>query len=121
MAVIGPTSDNRLTLTTCNPRFSATSRLIVVAKLTDLPVTPPPTIAPPVVKTAVSLGTGDHSAWPPTLAYGLAFVALWVGIRLWAAHRRYWKWIPFLAGIPVCLAPLWFLFENAIRLLPNNI
>jgi sortase A len=122
VAVVGPTPGNHLTLTTCNPRYSATNRLIVIAKLTDLPVTPPPTIAPPVVKAAaVSLGAVDHSAWPPTLLWGLAFVALWVGVRLWSRRRRYWKWVPFAAGIPVCLVPLWFLFENAIRLLPNNI
>lgn len=120
--VIGPTSDNRLTLTTCEPRFSATSRLIVVALLTDLPVTPPPTVAPPVViKRTINLGSGDHSAWPDTLLYGFIFAALWLGVRLWAAHRRYWRGIPFLVGIPLCLFPLWFLFENAIRLLPNNI
>ena len=53
--------------------------------------------------------------------YGLIFVALWIGVRLWSAHRRYWRGIPFLLGIPVCLVPLWFLCENAIRLLPNNI
>jgi sortase A len=121
VAVVGPTTDNRLTLTTCNPRYSATSRLIVVAKLSTIPTTPPSTVAPPVVKTAVNLGSGDHSAWPPTVEYGLAFLALWVGIRLWARHRRYWKWIPFLVGIPLCGFPLWFLFENAIRLVPNNI
>jgi sortase A len=122
VAVIGPTSDNRLTLTTCNPRFSATSRLIVVAKLTDLPAIPTPTIAPaPVVIAATNLGTGDHGAWPDTLLYGAIFVVLWVGVRLWANRRRYWKWIPFVAGIPICLVPLWYLFENAIRLLPNNI
>jgi sortase A len=121
VAVIANTPDNRLTLTTCNPRYEATTRLIVVAKLTDEPVVPPSTVAPPVVKTAVSLGTGDHSAWPPTLLYGLFFVVLWVGIRLWSARRRYWKWIPFVAGIPLCLFPLWFFFENAFRLLPNNI
>ncbi|MDQ6614169.1 MAG: class E sortase [Actinomycetota bacterium] len=122
VGVIGPTPDNRLTLTTCNPRFSATTRLIVVAKLTDLPVAPPKTIAPPVAAVkAITLGNGDHSAWPATLLYGLIFVVLWLGVRLWSARRRYWKWIPFLAGIPVCLVPLWFLFENAIRLLPQNI
>ncbi len=120
--VIGPTSDNRLTLTTCEPRFSATSRLIVVALLTDLPVTPPPTVAPPVViKRTINLGSGDHNAWPDTLLYGFIFAGLWLGVRLWSAHRRYWRGIPFLIGIPLCLFPLWFLFENAIRLLPNNI
>lgn len=121
VAVIGPTSDNRLTLTTCNPRFSATTRLIVVATLSDLPVTPPSTVARPVVVKAVSLGTGDHSAWPPTLLFGLLAVALWTGVRVYAARRRNWRWVPFLVGIPVSFVPLWFLFENAIRLLPNNI
>lgn len=122
VAVIAATTDNRLTLTTCNPRYSATSRLIVVAKLTDVPVTPPPTVAPPVIQAStVTLGTGDHSAWPATLEWGLLFVALWAGVRLLGARRRSWRWIPFAVGIPLCLAPLWFLFENVIRLLPNNI
>jgi hypothetical protein len=29
--------------------------------------------------------------------------------------------LPYLVGIPVCLVPLWFFFENVIRLLPANI
>lgn len=33
VSVIRPTDDTRLTLTTCNPRFSARTRLIIVAKL----------------------------------------------------------------------------------------
>src|SRR5437764_1423865 len=33
VAVLDPTTDNRLTLTTCTPRFSAAQRLIVVSKL----------------------------------------------------------------------------------------
>ncbi len=121
VAVIGPTSDNRLTLTTCNPKFSATSRLIVVAMLTDLPKAPPKTLPPVAAIKSISLGTGDHSAWPPTLLYGLAAVAVWIGVRLYAARRRDWRWVPFVVGIPICFVPLWFLFENAIRLLPNNI
>jgi sortase A len=36
--VLGPTPDNRLTLTTCHPRFSAAQRLIVTAKLVGQPV-----------------------------------------------------------------------------------
>jgi sortase A len=120
VAVIAATPDNRLTLTTCNPKFEATSRLIVVAKLTDLPATPPRTLPSPVVIKSVNL-SGDHSAWPSTLLYGLAAVALWIGVRLYAAHRRSWRWLPFVVGVPICCVPLWFVFENAIRLLPNNI
>src|SRR5689334_4294754 len=42
--VLDNTDDNRLTLTTCHPRFSASSRMIVTAKLigTALPVPPAP-------------------------------------------------------------------------------
>ncbi len=35
--VLDPTEDNRLTLTTCNPRYSARQRLIVVAELVGEP------------------------------------------------------------------------------------
>jgi len=35
ISVIQPTPDRTLTLTTCNPRFSARTRLIVVAKMDD--------------------------------------------------------------------------------------
>ncbi len=118
VAVLDPTTDNQLTLTTCNPPYSATSRLIVVADLTGLPKTPPSTI-PVLVKP--NLGTGDHSEWPNALAFGALAIALWAGVRIWAMRRRYWKWIPFLVGIPVCCVPLWFLFESVIKLLPNNL
>jgi sortase A len=33
MGVVAPTSDSRLTLTTCNPKYSARERLIIVAAL----------------------------------------------------------------------------------------
>ncbi|MDI6815958.1 MAG: class E sortase [Actinomycetota bacterium] len=35
ISVIDPTEDRTLTLTTCNPRFSAKTRLIIVAKMRD--------------------------------------------------------------------------------------
>jgi sortase A len=37
IGVIAPSSDARLTLTTCHPRFSAAKRLIVVAQLEGTP------------------------------------------------------------------------------------
>ena len=37
VAVVSATTDDRLTLTTCNPRYSAAQRLIVVAELKDAP------------------------------------------------------------------------------------
>jgi sortase A len=53
LSVLDASPDNRLTLTTCTPRFSAVRRLIVVSRLvgtaipaTGRPVTPPPTTVP---------------------------------------------------------------------------
>jgi sortase A len=37
LTVVVPSTDSRLTLTTCNPRFSARQRLIVVASLVEQP------------------------------------------------------------------------------------
>lgn len=122
VGVIAPTQDNRLTLTTCNPRFQASTRLIVVATLTSAPVAAPVTLPPPVVIHAkVNLGSGNGNAWTPILLYGLLALALWVGVRLLNARLRSWRWVPFAVGIPLCCVPLWFVFENSIRLLPNNI
>jgi len=45
--VLAATDDNRLTLTTCHPRFSASQRLIVVAMLKDDPAPDPGAEVPP--------------------------------------------------------------------------
>jgi sortase A len=135
VAVLAPTTDNRLTLTTCNPRFSAATRLVVVSLLTQPPVAPAPT--PSTVPAATSqasaspasvipgdantLGSGDSGAWPPTILFGAIFLALWVAVRILAARVRRRGWLAFVVGIPVCAVPLWFAFENVIRLLPPNI
>ncbi len=44
--VLDPTEDNRLTLTTCHPRYSAAQRLIVTALLDDTPAPATPPEAP---------------------------------------------------------------------------
>jgi sortase A len=122
VTVIAATTDNRLTLPTCTPRFEATDRLIVVARLVNVPAPPAARVAPappPVVK--ANLGSGTSKAWPPTIAYGLGFVALWVVVRQVGGRRRTLRWLPFLVGIPICAIPLWFVFENVIRLAPSAI
>ncbi|MGI8493164.1 MAG: class E sortase [Acidimicrobiales bacterium] len=120
--VLDPTADARLTLTTCNPRFSATSRLVVVADLVGLPV--PAAVAPtPVAQPAIAnLGQGNHGAWPPALAYGAAVLALWIATRILINRTRRWRRLgAYVGGIGITLVPLWFCFENVVRLLPQNI
>ena len=122
VSVIAATTDNRLTLTTCTPRFEATDRLIVVARLVNTPAPPAARVAPaPVKLVKANLGSGTSKAWAPTIAYGLGFVGLWAGLRMVATRRRTLRWLPFLVGIPVCAVPLWFVFENVIRLAPSAI
>jgi sortase A len=134
IAVLDPTPDSRLTLTTCNPRFSASTRLIVIGKLVNPPA---PTVVPAVPsipssgqasagavlsqETPLSLGSGDHKAWPATLFFGIVGLIMWLGVRLWGAFIGRLRWLPYLIGVPMCLVPLWFAFENVVRLLPANI
>ena len=133
VAVLDPTPAATLTLTTCNPRFSATSRLIVKARLVGLPApvtaTGPPARTPATVPAAapapappLTLTGGNRSAWPPALLYGAAVVLLWVATRLVVNRTRRWARAGALAGgIALCCVPLWLCFENVVRLLPQSI
>ncbi len=134
VAVLDPTSFPQLTLTTCNPRFSATSRLIVFARLVgpaEAPPAAPTTVAPasaaPTAGAAAalagtSLGHGESGAWLPSILYGLLVVLGWIGVRIWINRTRRWhRLAAFVVGIGICLVPLWFCFENAVLLLPQSI
>lgn len=127
ISVLDPTPFAQLTLTTCNPRFSATSRLVVFARLaTDqTPLPPPPTTVPTKPATSLAsdnLGKGNSRAWPPVIGYGALVVFLWVLVRILINRTRRWARAgAYVGGIAVCLIPLWFMFENVVLLLPQNI
>jgi sortase A len=129
VSVLSNTPYPQLTLTTCNPRFSATSRLIVMARLAGqppLPVTHPQTAQAQAASSGAAvvdnLGRGDEGAWPAALLYGGLVVLLWAGVRLLINRTRRWtRAAVYVVGIGVCLIPLWFCFENVVRLLPQNI
>lgn len=130
VAVLDPTPFAQLTLTTCNPRFSATSRLVVFARLAGpaapVPTTTVPVAAPtkpaPTIVAAETLGRGESGAWLPALLYGALVVLLWIATRVWINRTRRWhRLAAFVIGTAVCLVPLWFCFENAVLLLPQSI
>lgn len=58
--VLQPTEDNRLTLTTCHPKFSARQRLIVVADLMSTPVPLGSTVQTTREDTVVDVGPSDE-------------------------------------------------------------
>ncbi|HLH46006.1 MAG TPA: sortase [Acidimicrobiales bacterium] len=124
VGVLHQTRDAQLTLTTCNPPYSAVNRLVVVARMVGrpAPATVRVTTTPLAPVRSVNLGHGNSAGWPPAIAFGAAVVVLWVLTRLAVARTRRWRRAGALAtGIVVCAVPLWFCFENVVRLLPTNI
>ena len=143
-SVLDSTEDNRLTLTTCEPKFSAAKRLIVVAALTGEAAEPPPTTttvpttppttapgAPATVATTTTAAprsladaeaeaglSGESASNGPAVAWGLAAAAVWV--LTWLAGRLWRRWPAYLVGTPVFLVVLFVFFENFNRLLPAN-
>jgi sortase A len=125
VAVLNPTSDNRLTLTTCNPKYSARQRLIVVSHLVGEPPPPPQPavgepVPPPRRPTAHGAGlSGEATARRPALLWGAIVAA--VAFLIWLLGRMWRRWPVYLIGTPVFLVLLFIFFENISRLLPANV
>ena len=144
--VLDPTPDNRLTLTSCHPKYSARQRIVVIARLvgeaaeapppppttTTAPGAPPTTLAgevtsttedDPVVATApeeLDAGlSGGGAANGPAILWGAAAAAVF--LATWALSRLWRRWPAYLLGTPVFLVVLFVFFENVSRLLPANI
>jgi sortase A len=121
--VLDNTPDNRLTLTTCDPRFSAAKRLIIVAQLKGeaaaAPVRPPP----PATKSGGLAGeaglSGKRRSIVPTVEWGL--IAAAVALAAYFIGRAWRKWPAYVIATPVFLVVLFVFFENVSRVLPANI
>jgi len=125
LAVVAATTSPELTLTTCNPRFSATQRLVVHAALTSNPA---PTVKPPVqpsgrAASAEASGlAGGSGDWPPALWLGLAFAATGGAAYALARRRRRrtGRWLVYLVGGVASLLVLFFFFAAVSPLLPAS-
>jgi sortase A len=121
-SVLDPTSDNRLTLTTCHPRFTASQRLIITAALVGKASTVP--VAPPAAATGGAklekAGlSGARVPRQPAVGWGTAAGLAW--LATWALSRLWRRWPSYAIGAPVFLVLLFLFFENFSRLLPANI
>ena len=114
--------DNRLTFTTCHPKYSASKRLIVVAKLAKHRTpAPAPKIQPHTTSAANAVDastSGDTGALFPALFWGLLALGAYFAM-VWLS-RRWVRRAAFLLGVPVVLALLFPFFEQLSRLLPAN-
>jgi len=122
--VVEDNGDDRLTLTTCHPRFSDRERLIVWADLEA-----PPTVAAPVpvsssrtvggVSTAV-LVEAEPTTWPGTIGWGLATATLVAGATVLARRPRLLLTRVAVRAVatPPALVGLYLCFVNLERRLP---
>jgi hypothetical protein len=120
--VLDPTPDNRLTLTTCEPRFSNAKRLILVANLVGDAVAPPPTQPKPAARRSLAGDaglSGERRSIAPAVQWGL--IAAAIALAGYLAGRAWRKWPSYALATPVFLVVLFIFFENISRLLPANI
>ncbi len=114
---------DRLTLTTCNPRFSASSRLVVQATLAHSQLFPNSGL--PVQRLHAdpkSQNLAGDSAVGLTSALFWGFLtALVVAGILYAAYRfRRQRWVIYGVGVLGTLVLLWFFFGAISPLLPAS-
>ena len=121
VSILDQGSSNKLTLMACNPKFSASQRIVVTATLTSPPAPPTPLPTDMGVTTDASidaLAGGDSSAWPAAMLLSAITIAAWFGV--WFTARR-WKRLPaYLLGTPVVLVLMFFAFEQIAKLLPAS-
>jgi sortase A len=129
VSVLDPTPDPArpgndlatLTLTTCNPKYSAEQRLIIKAQLALSPGQ-----AAPLAPTATPKGTarsinglsGERSSRTPAIIWGL--IAALVGGLWWLLFHRHPRWTTWLIGVVPFLVVLFVCYMYVERLLPSN-
>jgi sortase A len=136
--VIDDQGDDRLTLTSCHPKYSARQRIIVSALLVDEPA--PATPTRPEVPDADELADEDvgdddaeAAAGPvgldsldgedertaaPAIRWGLVTAAVW--LAFYALSRLWRRWPAYLLGAPVFAVSLFVFFGAFTELLPAN-
>jgi len=120
---------NTLTLTTCNPRYSAATRMVVTADFdgsTAAAATNTSTTRPKVTElagesTASSLG-GLSASWTSAILWGLLTIAIGVGAYiLWrVTRRRLVRVSAVVVAIPLFLLSLLVCFEHVSLALPGS-
>jgi sortase A len=121
VAVLNPDPSHAatVTLTTCNPKYSAAQRLVVKAALdSPTPPLPPPPHLPASAKLSEAGLSGGTGSRLPTILTGI--VAAVVGGLWWLAFHRHPRWTNWLLGaLPFAIA-LFFFYSYLERVLPAN-
>jgi sortase A len=141
--VVEDQGDDRLTLTSCHPEYSARQRIVVSARLVDDPApAPPPTpVEPPgelpdedLEDEAADAEARDDPApagadiehldgedlrtTGPALRWGAVTAAVW--LAFYVLSRRWRRWPAYLLGAPVFALTLFVFFGALTEALPAN-
>jgi sortase A len=110
-----------LTLTTCNPKYSAEQRLIIRAQLDlsadQLPL-PPASTRQGEAATSIGGLSGESSSRTPAIIWGV--IAAVIGLLWWLLFHRHPRWTTWLIGVVPFLAALFVCYVYVERLLPSN-
>ena len=144
-SVLNQTSSPQLTLTTCNPRYSAAQRLVVVAALHSSTVA-----SPPANGTTTTTSPGGHGKGPKitslagaaegqvargsalsgrstrgeveqALVWGaLTLIAAGLAVVAWRRGRRPWSVVALAMGTPLTVGALLVCFQHVSLALPQT-
>lgn len=122
VAVVDPTPTPQLTLTTCNPRYSASQRLVVHALLVASELAHP--TSTPVAVTTHHGGTPSPAPakqWAPAILWGVVVAALATGVWMLALRtHRVQRALAVGVGAAVWLVVVFFFFQAVAPLLPAS-
>ncbi len=114
---------NQLTLTTCNPRFSASTRLVVQARLAHSQLFAQSALPVHKVHTAPksqSLAGNSDVSLTDALFWGFVTALVITAIFLAAWRFRRQRWVIYGVGAVGTLVLLWFFFGAVSPLLPAS-
>jgi len=110
-----------LTLTTCNPKYSAAERLIVTGTLvvpSGVAPLPPTVSTTPKRVVAISGLSGEKSSQTPAVLWGA--IAALVGALWWLVFHRHPSWVTWIVGAVPFLVVLFVFYTYFERVLPAN-
>jgi sortase A len=132
VAVVAPTTTPELTLTTCNPRYSASQRLVVqgtlVASILVDPKHPPTrpvsTTHHSGSTTSTTLPGADTASpskdWGAAIFWGILVAGLTIAVWTAASRTRSWRAVVIGCGLATWLVVVFFFFQSVAPLLPAS-
>jgi len=123
VGVIAHSNTNMLTLTTCNPRYSAATRLIVQAKLAHTRLFPIKVPAEPTRTHVVQSNdlAGEGAGLSLALTWGILILAVGAVVLLLAHRFHKQRWPIYVTGSAGLLVLLYLFFGALSPLLPASL